>query len=132
MARCGLFHSAYSNSYVNLAIFKAGEDRDVVRNDCGSEAEDLIYKFCGESDADLCLVCLAALSPHICPLIIFACAHIIRHTYTLSSLSSVIPRQQIIVDTLFPMDRVPSEGLTVKHIHTGNDVNIHRSSIYFS
>jgi hypothetical protein len=47
LARCGLFHSAYSNSYVNLAIFKAGVDRELVREDCGAEAEDLIYKFCG-------------------------------------------------------------------------------------
>ncbi len=47
LARCGLFHSAYSNSYVNLAIFKAGVDRELVREDCGTEAEDLIYKFCG-------------------------------------------------------------------------------------
>lgn len=31
----------------------------------------------------------------------------------------VVPRQQIIVDLLFPMDEVPSQGLTVKHIHTG-------------
>jgi hypothetical protein len=31
----------------------------------------------------------------------------------------VIPRQQIIVDTLYPMEAVPAEGLTVKHIHTG-------------
>jgi hypothetical protein len=30
-----------------------------------------------------------------------------------------VNRQQIIVDTLFPMTRVPAEGLTVKHIHTG-------------
>jgi hypothetical protein len=47
LARCGLFHSAYSNSYVNLAIFKAGVDRELVKEDCGAEAEDLIYKFCG-------------------------------------------------------------------------------------
>lgn len=47
LARCGLFHSAYSNSYVNLAIFKAGVDRGLVKEDCGAEAEDLIYKFCG-------------------------------------------------------------------------------------
>jgi hypothetical protein len=82
LARCGLFHSAYSNSYVNLAIFKAGHDRTLVQQDCGEEAEDLIYKFC------------------------------------------VIPRQQIIVDTLYPMEAVPAEGLTVKHIHTGEDVHL--------
>ncbi len=80
LARCGLFHSAYSNSYVNLAIFQAGVDRELVRQDCGAEAEDLIYKFC------------------------------------------VVPRQQLVVDTMFPLDRVPADGLTVPHIHTGEPV----------
>lgn len=47
LCRCGLFHSAYSNSYVNLAIFKEGVDRALVQSDCGIEAEDLIHKFCG-------------------------------------------------------------------------------------
>eukprot|EP00624_Nannochloropsis_granulata_P000066 evm.model.NODE_10174_length_41657_cov_19.929615.13 len=82
LARCGLFHSAYSNSYVNLAIFKAGVDRGLVQDDCGVEAEELIYKFC------------------------------------------VVDRQKIIVDTMFPMDRVPAEGLTVQHIHTGEPVHL--------
>jgi len=82
LARCGLFHSAYSNSYVNLAIFKAGTDRGLVQDDCGAEAEELIYKFC------------------------------------------VVDRQNIIVDTLFPMERVPAEGLIVPHIHTGEPVHL--------
>ncbi|EWM27271.1 Tetratricopeptide-like helical [Nannochloropsis gaditana] len=82
LARCGLYHSAYSNSYVNLAIFKAGVDRDLVQKDCGKEAEELIYKFC------------------------------------------VVDRQKIIVDTLFPMERVPAEGLVVPHIHTGDSVHL--------
>ncbi|KAL9261112.1 hypothetical protein AKJ16_DCAP14239 [Drosera capensis] len=36
---CGLFHSAYSNSYVNLAIFDPHTGRDVVRSHVGDEAE---------------------------------------------------------------------------------------------
>lgn len=32
---CGLFHSAYSNSYVNLAIFDPSTGRDVVRGHVG-------------------------------------------------------------------------------------------------
>lgn len=51
LCRCGLFHSAYSNSYVNLAIFKEGVDRSLVQSDCGMEAEELIHKFCGEDGA---------------------------------------------------------------------------------
>ncbi|CAL1387959.1 unnamed protein product [Linum trigynum] len=43
---CGLFHSAYSNSYVNLAIFDPSTGRDVVRAHVGDAAEDLIHLFC--------------------------------------------------------------------------------------
>ncbi|KAF5749844.1 hypothetical protein HS088_TW03G00170 [Tripterygium wilfordii] len=43
---CGLFHSAYSNSYVNLAIFDPSTGRDVVRNHVGVAAERLIHLFC--------------------------------------------------------------------------------------
>jgi hypothetical protein len=46
IARCGLFHSAYSNSYVNLAIFKANTDRELVKNMIGEEAEEFVYQFC--------------------------------------------------------------------------------------
>jgi len=42
--RCGLFHSAYSNSYVNLAVFDMAtrEMVDVV----GAPAEQLVHLFC--------------------------------------------------------------------------------------
>ncbi|XP_027153808.1 uncharacterized protein LOC113753766 [Coffea eugenioides] len=43
---CGLFHSAYSNSYVNLAIFDPSTGRDVVRSHVGEAAERLIHMFC--------------------------------------------------------------------------------------
>ena len=43
---CGLFHSAYSNSYVNLAIFDPSTGRDVVRSHVGDAAERLIHLFC--------------------------------------------------------------------------------------
>ncbi|VFQ67051.1 unnamed protein product [Cuscuta campestris] len=43
---CGLFHSAYSNSYVNLAIFHPSTGRDTVRRHVGDEAERLIHLFC--------------------------------------------------------------------------------------
>ncbi|CAN8258711.1 unnamed protein product [Cochlearia groenlandica] len=43
---CGLFHSAYSNSYVNLAIFDPSTGRDVVRGHVGEAAESLIHLFC--------------------------------------------------------------------------------------
>lgn len=43
---CGLFHSAYSNSYVNLAIFDPSTGRDTVREHVGEAAERLIHLFC--------------------------------------------------------------------------------------
>lgn len=43
---CMLFHSAYSNSYVNLAIFKAGADRARLQELVGEECEALIHLFC--------------------------------------------------------------------------------------
>ncbi|XP_068640581.1 uncharacterized protein [Aristolochia californica] len=46
VALCGLFHSAYSNSYVNLAIFDPSTGRDVVCRHVGPEAERLIHLFC--------------------------------------------------------------------------------------
>lgn len=46
LCRLGLFHSAYSNSYVNLAIFNPGEDRSTVKAAIGDEAEALTHKLC--------------------------------------------------------------------------------------
>jgi len=46
ICRLGLFHSAYSNSYVNLAIFRRDVDRQHLKQLLGEEAEELIYTFC--------------------------------------------------------------------------------------
>uniref|UniRef100_A0A0E0NN86 DUF6817 domain-containing protein n=1 Tax=Oryza rufipogon TaxID=4529 RepID=A0A0E0NN86_ORYRU len=46
VARCGLYHSAYSNSYVNLAIFQPDVARDHVRGIIGAAAERLVHLFC--------------------------------------------------------------------------------------
>ncbi|KAI2513999.1 hypothetical protein MHU86_383 [Fragilaria crotonensis] len=47
-SRVGLFHSAYSNSYVNLALFDPNEEaeRDLMMKLVGEKAEDLIHMFC--------------------------------------------------------------------------------------
>jgi hypothetical protein len=42
LSRCGLFHSAYSNSYVNLAIFQTS-NREILKETIGKEAEELVY-----------------------------------------------------------------------------------------
>eukprot|EP00252_Welwitschia_mirabilis_P000137 TRINITY_DN100_c0_g1_i2.p1 TRINITY_DN100_c0_g1~~TRINITY_DN100_c0_g1_i2.p1 ORF type:complete len:445 (-),score=87.81 TRINITY_DN100_c0_g1_i2:366-1700(-) len=46
VARCGLFHSTYSNSYVNLAIFEPDVGRSTVRDLIGEAAEELVHMFC--------------------------------------------------------------------------------------
>jgi hypothetical protein len=46
VARCGLYHSSYSNSYVNLAIFEPDVSRDRVRAIIGDAAERLVHLFC--------------------------------------------------------------------------------------
>jgi len=45
-ARVGLFHSAYSNSFVNLALFDPATERDVMRELIGTDAEELVHLFC--------------------------------------------------------------------------------------
>ncbi|KAF8071345.1 Eef1akmt4 [Scenedesmus sp. PABB004] len=46
IARCGLMHSAYSNSFVNLAIFKPDVERRRVAELIGDAAEELTHLFC--------------------------------------------------------------------------------------
>ena len=48
VGRVGLFHSAYSNSYVNLALFdpKKDTERELMRSIIGKEAEDIVHLFC--------------------------------------------------------------------------------------
>lgn len=48
IARVGMFHSAYSNSYVDLALFDPNEDaeREIMKGLVGEKAEDLIHMFC--------------------------------------------------------------------------------------
>jgi len=46
VARCGLFHSSYSNSYVNLAIFQPDTGRAHVAAVVGAPAERLVHLFC--------------------------------------------------------------------------------------
>jgi len=46
IGRVGLFHSAYSNSYVNLALFDPARERDSMKALIGEPAEDLVHLFC--------------------------------------------------------------------------------------
>jgi hypothetical protein len=46
IGRVGLFHSAYSNSYVNLALFDPTTERPYMQDLVGSKAESLVHLFC--------------------------------------------------------------------------------------
>jgi hypothetical protein len=46
IGRVGLFHSAYSNSYVNLALFDPAQERQTMKELIGDAAEELVHLFC--------------------------------------------------------------------------------------
>ncbi|GAB2275329.1 hypothetical protein Dimus_010092 [Dionaea muscipula] len=121
---CGLFHSAYSNSYVNLAIFDPSTGRDTVRGHVGDAAERLIHLFC------------------IVP------RHALIHDevlfrYSDSELVEHLRDSQISLQSIRSGGRsdreeawrkkirsvVPEEGVVVKHIKTGEGVRVSRRVI---
>ncbi|GKV30756.1 hypothetical protein SLEP1_g39535 [Rubroshorea leprosula] len=118
---CGLFHSAYSNSYVNLAIFDPNTGRDVVRGHVGVDAERLIHLFC-----------VVPRQPIIHDDLLFK--------YSDSELVEHLKHSEVSVKNakekgLFNSEEiwrkklntlVPANGTTVKHIKTGEDVVVSR------
>ncbi|KAL6640980.1 hypothetical protein ACP70R_019161 [Stipagrostis hirtigluma subsp. patula] len=121
VARCGLFHSAYSNSYVDLAIFEPDAGRDRVRAVVGSAAERLVHLFC-------------VVPRH-------ALIHVGLHRrYTDAELRDHLAASRASVDAAAaggaasvdePWRRklrslVPPEGVVVKHIRTGEPVALPR------
>ncbi|KAM6566609.1 hypothetical protein CsatA_025737 [Cannabis sativa] len=117
----GLFHSAYSNSYVNLAIFDPSTGREVVSKHVGEAVERLIYLFC-----------VVPRQPLIHDDLLFH--------YTDSELIEHLKCSEISVRNakekgLFDEDEawrkkirgiVPAPGVVVKHIKTGEDVLVSR------
>ncbi|KAI4983368.1 hypothetical protein ZWY2020_023860 [Hordeum vulgare] len=120
VARCGLYHSAYFISYVNLAIFEPDVGRARVAAVVGDEAERLVHLFCvvprqqlvhddllfHYDDADLA-------------------ADLAR------SEESVLDARRGVFDEDEPWRRkiqrlLPADGITVKHIRTGEDVALSR------
>lgn len=117
---CGLFHSAYSNSYVNLAIFDPSTGREVVRGYVGKEAEHLIHLFC-----------VVPRQPLIHDNLLFH--------YSDDELADDLKKSQVSLRDakekgVFGEESwrkkvqglVPAEGLKVKHIRTGEDVHVSR------
>ncbi|XP_043695198.1 uncharacterized protein LOC122645867 [Telopea speciosissima] len=121
VALCGLFHSAYSNSYVNLAIFDPSTGRDTVRSHVGDAAERLIHLFCIVPRQSL-----------IHDDLLF--------NYTDSELVEQLKLSEISLKNakgkgLFDYEEgwrkkvrslLPAEGIKVKHIKTGDDVLVSR------
>ncbi|KAL9453208.1 hypothetical protein AB3S75_008913 [Citrus x aurantiifolia] len=118
---CGLFHSAYSNSYVNLAIFDPNTGRDVVRGHVGDAAEKLIHLFC-----------IVPRQPLIHDDLLFKYSdqELVEHLK-----ASDVSLRNAKEKGLFNAEEawrkkinelLPADGLTVKHIKTGEDVGVSR------
>ncbi|KAJ4778392.1 E3 ubiquitin-protein ligase [Rhynchospora pubera] len=121
VARCGLFHSSYSNSYVNLAIFDASTSRDHVKSIIGEEAEQLVYLFC--------IVPRHRLIFHDL-LVRYTDSELVEHL-SASETSVKEAKEKGVFDSSEPWRKklqgiIPAEGIKVEHIKTGEDVVISR------
>ncbi|XP_010688616.2 uncharacterized protein LOC104902519 [Beta vulgaris subsp. vulgaris] len=118
---CGLFHSAYSNSYVNLAIFDPSTGRDTVRAYVGDAAESLIHLFC-----------IVPRQPLIHDQLIFRYSEselIQQLKMSENSLQNIKDKGLSSRDEEWRQkinSLVPEDGLVVKHIKTGEDVRVSR------
>lgn len=118
---CGLFHSAYSNSYVNLAIFDPSTGRDVVRSHVGEEAESLIHLFCIVPRQPLI---------HDDLLFRYSDSELVEHL-KLSEVSLRNAKEKGLFNEEEGWRKklqslLPADGITVKHIKTGEDVLVSR------
>ncbi|XP_059633297.1 uncharacterized protein LOC132276061 [Cornus florida] len=118
---CGLFHSAYSNSYVNLAIFDPSTGRDTVRGHVGEAAERLIHLFCIVPRQPLI---------HDDLLFQYSDAELVEHLKLSEvSLRNAKENQQFEEKDYWRKKLqaiLPAEGIIVKHIKTGEDVRVSR------
>lgn len=121
---CGLFHSAYSNSYVNLAIFDPNTGRDVVRNHVGEAAERLIHLFCIVPRQSLI---------HDDLLFKYSDIELVEHLK-----ASELSLRNAGEKGLFNGEEswrkklaslLPASGITVKHIKSGEDVLVTRRMV---
>ncbi|RID63181.1 hypothetical protein BRARA_E02205 [Brassica rapa] len=118
---CGLFHSAYSNSYVNLAIFDPSTGRDVVRGHVGEAAESLVHLFCVIPRQTLI---------HDDVLFKYSDLELVEHL-ELSEVSLRNAKEKGVFDGDEAWRKklnglVPENGVVVKHIKTGEEVLVSR------
>lgn len=118
---CGLFHSAYSNAYVNLAIFDPNTGRETVREHVGEAAERLIYLFCVVPRQSLI---------HDDLLFKYDDVEIVDHL-RLSEVSVRNAKEKGVFDGEEKWRKkiqqiLPANGITVKHIKTGEGVHVSR------
>ncbi|KAF3781484.1 hypothetical protein EJ110_NYTH36938 [Nymphaea thermarum] len=124
VSRCGLFHSAYSNSYVNLAIFPPDVGRPDVRRIIGGPAEHLVHLFC-----------IVPRQPLIHDKLLFRYtdAELVQDLAdSQASVEASSKPTPVASDNHLPEWRrklqalLPAEGITVKHIRTGENVLVPR------
>ncbi|GAA0141233.1 ubiquitin-protein ligase [Lithospermum erythrorhizon] len=118
---CGLFHSAYSNSYVNLAIFDPSTGRDTVQEHVGESAERLIHLFCIVPRQSII---------HDDLLFKYSDRELIDHLRD-SEVSVRNAKEKGVFDDGENWRKklqgiVPAEGIVVKHIRTGENVSVSR------
>ncbi|KAF5754256.1 putative tetratricopeptide-like helical domain superfamily [Helianthus annuus] len=122
---CGLFHSAYSNSYVNLAIFDPSTGRDVVRRHVGDAAERLIHLFCVVPRQQLI---------HDNLLYRYSESELVQHVIdSENSLEKALINAEkgvfVVEDEEWRrkiQSVLPADGVVMKHIKTGEDVHLSR------
>ncbi|KAJ4973553.1 hypothetical protein NE237_006727 [Protea cynaroides] len=124
IALCGLFHSAYSNSYVNLAIFDPSTGRDAVRGYVGEAAERLIHLFCIVPRQTLI---------HDDLLFHYSDSELVEHL-KISKVSLKNAKENGLFDHKEGWRKkiqslLPAEGIKIKHIKTGEDVLVSRRVI---
>lgn len=125
VARCGLFHSVYSNSYVDLIIFDpANSGRELLRSIAGDEAERLVHLFCVVPRQSLI---------HDDLLFRYTEEELVEHLRD-SEESVRRAREEGVMDETEPWRRkmvavLPAAGVTVKHISKGEDVALSRRMV---
>ncbi|XP_020594798.1 uncharacterized protein LOC110034900 [Phalaenopsis equestris] len=118
VSRCGLYHSSYSNSYVNLAIFEPGAtSRGALCLSLGQSAEHLVHLFCIVPRHQII---------HDSLIFRYSDAELTDHLIASADLSrrGIDEPWRKKINAL-----IPPQGIYIKHIHTGEDVLVSRRVI---